>query len=80
MPCFRRPGHICLCSSDSIYNCSIYEIGPVYPGQVLMASFTLPYGKGQSVVHAEIRYCKVAHQNGLITLSKSAKFLTLQLL
>ena len=62
---------ICLCSSDGKYNCSIYEIGPVYPGQDLMASFTLPYGKGQSMLHAKICYCKVAHQNGLIfTLSK----------
>jgi len=60
---------ICLCSSNSIYDCSIDEVGPIYPGQMLQINLSLPNTKEMSVVYTEIHdillpksACTVAHQ------------------
>ena len=82
---FTTHTRICLCSSDNKYNCSIDEIGPVYPGQVLQTKMSLPGIKDMSFVYIETAAaslpktaCKVAHQtdmtNMLNEVCKTLKF------
>ena len=82
---FTTHTRICLCSSDDKYNCSIDEIGPVYPGQVLQTKMSLPGIKDMSFVYIETAAaslpktaCKVVHQtdmtNMLNEVCKTLKF------
>ena len=67
---YERPTtRICLCSSNGGYDCSIDEVGPIYPGQMLQINISIPNKKEMSVVYTEIHdillpksACTVTHQ------------------
>ena len=64
---------VCYCQQFSYYNCSLNELGPVYPGQILTVNLCLPYNSENiGLLYAEthnnnlpVTACKVIDQDDL---------------
>jgi len=64
---------ICYCQQFPHYNCSVDELGPIYPGQTLTIDFCLPYNNENiGLLYAEtyndnlpITACKVTDQDNI---------------
>ena len=64
---------VCYCQQFPYYNCSINELGPIYPGQVLTVDLCLPYNyESTGLLYAETHNnnlpataCKVIDQDDL---------------
>ena len=66
---------MCYCSQVGVYNCSIDTLGPVYPGQRLQVSLSVPYTEESIIIYAETHAtslpksaCRIAHQNELVNI------------
>ena len=71
-PSHRHHTTICFCSHN-ITNCSVDELGPVYPGQMLQVDLCTPNNNEHSILYVETHNtllpasaCKIAHQTELI--------------
>ena len=64
---------ICYCPHDSSYDCTIDQLGPVYPGQKLQVDLCIPQASRNYIVIVETHAitlppsaCKLAHQTEFI--------------
>ena len=68
--------HVCYCSQYKIVNCSINQLGTVYPGQTLQTNLCNMYtNDDNTILYAEVHNinlpnstCKIAHQSQLINI------------
>ena len=65
--------HICYCPRDGEHNCTVDQLGPVYPGQVLQVDLCMPQADKRHSIYAETHAitlpnssCKLAHQTEFI--------------
>ena len=64
---------VCYCQRSSHYNCTVNELGPIYPGQALTVDLCLPYNhENIGLLYAEtyndhlpVTACKVINQDNL---------------
>ena len=64
---------VCYCQRSSHYNCSVNELGPIYPGQTLTVNLCLPYNhENIGLLYAEtyndhlpVTACKIINQDNL---------------
>ena len=64
---------VCYSQRSSYYNCSLNELGPIYPGQILTINLCLPYNyENTGLLYAEtyndylpVTACKVTNQDDL---------------
>ena len=70
---------ICYCPHDGPYDCTVDQLGPVYPGQVLQIELCMPQAVlDENILHVETHSaslpktaCKIAHQTELISSIRS---------
>ena len=65
--------YICCCHENGTHDCTIDELGPLYPGQMLQEKVCVLYGENISVLYTETNNellpnstCKIAHKTEVL--------------
>ena len=85
---FINHKEVCYCPHDGEYNCTVDQLGPVYPGQLLQVDLCIPQADDSYIIIVETHAvnlpssaCQLAHQTEFINnLKNSSKTINLTII